>query len=545
MFSLSSLFLFGTLLVLARLLAWIVNLLVISPLRDPLRCLAGPEAPLLGSHLTHAGDPDLSYVAHEEWRKLYGKTFRIQGLGKFDYRLMSFDFRAISHILTSPVYEKPWQTRTLLSTVMGRGIFAMEGAEHHLQKRIISPAFTSQAVNALTPFFFQTAEELREKWDMQLNTDLPVGSPIDIAHWISRATFDAFGLACLNYNFNALEGETEDVYLAFRRLFDLVDKKSVLRILFPSIDKLWPDAVARSVQESLSIINRVGQDLVTSKKIAIFSEKCDFANSHEKDLLTLLIKSNLSSDPSKRLSDSDLLDQITSFLFAGSDSTALALTWCLYFLAQHPKVQTQLREDLLQSPPSAGTIEAFTNDTPACDAFGSSLPLLDAVVKESLRLCPPVHGTIRVATEDDFIPVSSPVMLHDGTMAEPAQGVHIRKGSFVNIPIEGLNYSREIWGDNALEFQPERWFNLPANARSSAFPGLANVMTFSFGPHACPGYKFTLTEMKTFIATLLPHFEFAAVEGRTIGKYNGLLTRPFVKGHLHEGFQLPLLVKRV
>jgi len=120
----------------------------------------------------------------------------------------------------------------------------MEGPEHHLLKRIIGPAFTSQAVNALTPFFFQKAEELRDKWDTLLNMDSTnqrksVGSPIDISHWISRATFDSFGLACLNYNFNALDGETEDVYLAFRHLFGLVDKKTVLRILFPVLDKLW------------------------------------------------------------------------------------------------------------------------------------------------------------------------------------------------------------------------------------------------------------------------------------------------------------------
>ncbi|KAF5338451.1 hypothetical protein D9758_012239 [Tetrapyrgos nigripes] len=542
MLSLFSLFLFALLLVSTRLLFWIVNLLVIAPLRDPLRRVAGPDAPFFHGHLTHIGDPDLSCVAHEEWCKLYGKTFRIQGLGKFDYRLMTFDFRAISHVLNSPIYEKPWQTRSLLSTVMGRGIFAMEGAEHHLQRKIISPAFTSQAVTALTPFFFQKAEELRDKLDVLLNKE---SGPIDISHWTSRATFDAFGLACLNYNFNALDSETEEVYLAYRRMFHLVDKKTVLRILFPSLDKLWPDAVAREIQESRNVIYRAGQVLIANKKASVCAEKCDLFSVHDKDLLSLLIKSNLSNDPSKRLSDSDLLDQITSFLFAGSDSTAVALGWCLLFLAQHPDIQSQLREELVQSPPSASTIEAFADDIPSYDAFSGSLPLLDAVVKETLRFCPPVHGTIRVATADDVIPTSSPVTLCDGTVAEPGQSIHIRKGSFVNIPIEGLNYSREIWGDDALEFRPQRWFNLPPNARPPAFPGLASVMTFGYGPHSCPGFKFTLTEMKTFIATLLPHFEFSVVEGQKIGKYNGVLTRPFVKGSLSQGLQLPLLVKRV
>jgi hypothetical protein len=52
---------------------------------------------------------------------------------QFDYRLMTFDFRALNHIIGSPVYEKPWQTRKILSRLLGRGVFAIEGQEHRWQ----------------------------------------------------------------------------------------------------------------------------------------------------------------------------------------------------------------------------------------------------------------------------------------------------------------------------------------------------------------------------------------------------------------------------
>jgi cytochrome P450 len=78
------------------------------------------------------------------------------------------------------------------------------------------------------------------------------------------------------------------------------------------------------------------------------------------------------------------------------------------------------------------------------------LPYLNAVVQETLRLCPPAHSTIRVAREDDVIPLSYPIKLRDGSVTHE---VPVRKGTFVHIPIEGLNTSRDIWGEDALTFE--------------------------------------------------------------------------------------------
>jgi hypothetical protein len=146
---------------------------------------------------------------------------------------MSFDLRVLSHVLSSPIYEKPWQTRSYLGRLLGQGIFNMEGAEHKFlvcrsvyrpkpqivtnspQRKLIGPAFTSQAVKGMTPIFFQKAEELRDRWDALISTNASAScnttesTSIDVAHWISRTTFDIFGLAGLDYHFNALHDESE------------------------------------------------------------------------------------------------------------------------------------------------------------------------------------------------------------------------------------------------------------------------------------------------------------------------------------------------
>jgi hypothetical protein len=121
-------------------------------------------------------------------------------------------------------------------------------------------------VRATTPIFFQKAEELRDRWDALLSEEkpktffpasspavlsakkpVPVESPsaqavLDIMHWTSRATFDIIGLAGFDYHFHALQDESEDVYLAYRRMFNVADKganlKGLLRIYFPFIEKL-------------------------------------------------------------------------------------------------------------------------------------------------------------------------------------------------------------------------------------------------------------------------------------------------------------------
>lgn len=248
---------------------------------------------------------------------------------------------------------------------------------------------------------------------------------------------------------------------------------------------------------------------------------------------SLLVKANLSENPAQRLSDCELLDQLSTFLFAGSDTTAISISWALHYLSQNPELQFRLRQELSSVViPSGASLDITVLD---------SLPFLDAVVKETLRLAPPVHGTIRVATKDDYIPLSSPTVLRTN---EEVSSVHIRKGSYIHIPIEGLNYSKDLWGPDALSFRPERW-TMPSGTPGGVpaqHPGLANIMSFSFGPHACLGWRFSILEMKVFLAVLLPQFSFAPAA--EISKYNAIITRPYVTNKYELGAQLPLKISR-
>lgn len=71
------------------------------------------------------------------------------------------------------------------------------------------------------------------------------------------------------------------------------------------------------------------------------------------------------------------------------------------------------------------------------------------------------------------------------------------------------------------------------------------MMTFGFGPHSCLGYKFTIAEMKMFLTTILPRFEFSPVDDVQISKCNSILTRPYITDKRGLGTQLPLRVKKL
>ena len=150
--------------------------------------------------------------------------------------------------------------------------------------------------------------------------------------------------------------------------------------------------------------------------------------------------SNAATDlpPGQRISEEDILHNINTFMFVGTDTTSLALTWALLLLAKHPSIQDQLRAELcgLPRPGNIGDDAILTHYQEIAAA-----PLLERVCRETLRLVPPVHSFLRVATQDDVLPDSK----GDG-------GFCVRKGTIVHVPIEAMNMDREIWGEDAWNF---------------------------------------------------------------------------------------------
>ncbi|KAF8973329.1 cytochrome-450 hydroxylase [Flammula alnicola] len=532
----------------ALLFTYAIYLAVIAPKFNPLQLLAGP--PIQGwfkNHLYPILDPSISPQVHEFYVQKYGRSIRVQGVGPWDIRLLTLDPLSVAHVLkNSTIYEKPWQSRRLITSLIGCGMLAAEGLVHKRQRRVATPAFSIQNLRGLVPVVFTKGNELKDRW-MQMVRDRPEPLRIDVCHWISRATFDVIGLAGFDYNFNAIQNESNELFSAYKEMFEVAVSQSnplrtIFRIYAPFISSLFPDSTLRTVKRCQQVIHRVAGHLIQEKKAKIAQGQEAGVPYGGRDLLSLLLKANVATDlpTDQRISDADILHNINTFMFAGSDTSSLSLTWTLLLLAQNPTMQDRLRTELLSVLPSASLSHLTEDEIHSLSAIISNLPYLHNVIRESIRLIPPVHSSIRVATEDDEIPTSYPVHCLDGTILSQKSTVTVPKGSFVHVAVEGFNLDKSIWGDDAWAFQPDRWDHLPEGA--SQLPGLfSNTLTFSAGPRSCIGLRFSMIEIKTFLYILLTNFVFKTTEEKII-KANVVLTRPYISGKFKEGSQCPLIV---
>lgn len=129
---------------------------------------------------------------------------------------MTLDPVSIAHVLKNyTIYEKPWQSRRLITRLIGCGLLAAEGQVHKRQRRVATPAFSIQNMKALVPLVFKKGSELTDRWmDMIVQGQADDakstvgGVRIDVCHWINRATFDVIGLAGENPAYRMLLNNT-------------------------------------------------------------------------------------------------------------------------------------------------------------------------------------------------------------------------------------------------------------------------------------------------------------------------------------------------
>lgn len=156
--------------------------------------------------------------------------------------------------------------------------------------------------------------------------------------------------------------------------------------------------------------------------------------------------------PALQISDGDLLANVNTFFFAGSDTTSLALTWVLLLLALNKPIQDRLRAELREFASSYPSFSSVHDKQKWQEIYSAldEIPYLNNVIRETLRIIPPVHSSIRVAMRDDEIPTRDAVKLRDGSVR---YGVNIRKGQFVHIPVESMNLDKEVWGEDSWSFK--------------------------------------------------------------------------------------------
>lgn len=163
---------------------------------------------------------------------------------------------------------------------------------------------------------------------------------------------------------------------------------------------------------------------------------------------------------------------------AGQETSANTLTWALHELVKAPHIQTALRTEIRDVREKKGGKDFTAQDLQA-------LPLLNAVIKETLRFCPVIQNMFREATVDDVLPLAEPLTLKSGKVVS---SLPIPKGTKLYISVNGYNLLPSVWGSDAQVFNPGRWMDDSLAGEGTNTLGMyANLMTFSAGTKGCIG----------------------------------------------------------
>ena len=205
---------------------------------------------------------------------------------------------------------------------------------------------------------------------------------------------------------------------------------------------------------------------------------CKRGHLDARDLLSIVV--NSPDENGNPAGHERIVGQTPTLFGAAYETCQNALTWMLILLDQHPQIARDLFDELEDS--RAGGPLAFDKLV--------ELPLLDAVVKEGMRILPPAPQQFRVAQ-------------HDTTLA----GCAMPQGTRVLLSALLTNRNPELYPEPA-RFKPERW------ARISPSP--YEYLVFSAGPRGCPGYWFGLCAIKVAIAAIFSRYRVALVPGARV-----------------------------
>ncbi len=374
---------------------------------------------------------------------------------------MVMDPGALRRILKDRLegYPKSDVTKMILMPAIGKSLFVAEGAHWHWQRRAAAPAFSVRNVHALAPVMTAAAERAAERigaaagraanvFDEMVTTTFQV---------ISDVTFsggEAFDRGAVHRAINAyIEGTARVSFL------DIVGAPS------------WVPRPSRMMTApAMRAMKAMADHAIDERRTA--------ATGGIPDLLDLLLDGE---DPEthRRMSTTELRDNLLTFIVAGHETTALSLAWALYLCAFDPDVQDRARAE---AQAVLGDRAATVDDLP-------DLPYCRQIVDETLRLYPPAAFLSRTAKAKDTL-----------------CGREVLPGDTVMLPIYALHRNHLLWPD-PHRFDPSRFDGTEAHDRFAYLP-------FGGGPRICIGASFALQEAVIILATLLARLRFTRIPGR-------------------------------
>ena len=348
-------------------------------------------------------------------------------------------------------YPKSEIMKRMLRPAIGESLFNAEGPEWKWQRQAVAPVFTHRNVRQLAPAMTATAQRAVTRLAKQGRAEL-VGEML-------KATFDVICDVALSGREHFEARKFGD---AITRYFQTAGRPSLLDFL--GVPQWWPRPQLLLARHAVQTMHGMVAQAIEARR----------RQPGHDDLLDHMLAA---TDPEtgRRMTPENLVHNMQFFIVAGHETTALAISWTLYLLANVPELQERARSEA----------RAVLTGRAAGPDDIAAMPYIEQVLDEAMRLYPPVGLLARNVTKEDEL-----------------CGRVMRPGDILFLPIWAL-HRHELWWERPNEFDPER-FAGTARAGRDKF----QYLPFGAGPRACVGANFAMMQAQIILSTLLQHYRF-------------------------------------
>lgn len=392
-----------------------------------------------------------------DWRQRYGETYCFE-VGKWRQYVFTHPDHLHEILVTKAAkfyknddYKDPEKG---LARFLGNGLLVSDGEFWKRQRKLVAPALHVKRIGAYADTIVDHTCRMLDSWRD--------GGRLDISHEMTGLTMRIVAKVLFNTDVSA---EIDRVGDAVGMLQKYAGRPQLLPTWIPTPDELG----ARRARRNL--------DAIVYRMIAEWHAK----GADRGDLLSMLLLAT--DDEGQHMTDQQARDEVVTLFLAGHETTANALNWTWYLLAQHPDIEAKLHQEL----------DTVLHGKSPTLADLDRLPYTEMVLKESMRLYPPAWGFSREAIEDVEI-----------------GGYPIDRGVVVGM-LTYFTHHDPRWFPDPERFDPERF--TPEN--EAKLPRYA-YLPFGGGPRICVGNAFAMMEGRLILAMIASRYRLMLNAGQTV-----------------------------
>ncbi|XP_055636931.1 cytochrome P450 4V2-like [Toxorhynchites rutilus septentrionalis] len=372
---------------------------------------------------------------------------------------------------------------------LGTGLLISSGTKWFQRRKIITPTFHFKMLENFLEVFNKEADVFVSKLETRAGKD-----EFDIYDYVTLYALDSICETSMGVQVHAQDNPNNEYVSAVKQMSTFFLRRifSVLRS-FPSLFVFYP--YAREQKRVIMALHNFTNSVIDSRsrmlkeenatnKVAFDLQEENLYSKRKMTFLDLLL--NVTVD-GKQLSREDIREEVDTFMFEGHDTTTSGISFTIYYLALYQDVQQRLYEEIDRILGKGKATTMLSN------VQIQEFEYLDMVIKESLRLVPPV-------------PIIGRKLVEDLEM----NGVTIPAGTSVSIKIYNIHRNPKIWPEPE-KFDPERFAKSNEDKR-----GPYDYIPFSAGSRNCIGQRYAMLEMKVTIIKLLASYR--VLPGESLGK---------------------------